>query len=63
MAAALEEGEPCPVCGATHHPQKAPLSDETPTQAQVEAAEADAAAARTGAETPFRRQRCSRQSG
>ncbi len=50
MAAALEEGEPCPVCGATHHPQKAPLSDETPTQAQVEAAEADAARARTGAE-------------
>lgn len=39
LAAALEEGEPCPVCGATHHPSKAVCPNETPTKAQVDRAE------------------------
>ena len=39
MAAALREGEPCPVCGATHHPAPACPDRDAPTQAQVDAAE------------------------
>ena len=36
MAQTLEEGSPCPVCGAIHHLDKAKLSKEAPTQAEVE---------------------------
>ncbi len=50
MAAALAEGEPCPVCGSTRHPHKASLSGETPAQAQVEAAEAAFRRAKADAE-------------
>ena len=39
MAAALREGEPCPVCGATHHPAPARPDTDAPTQAAVDAAE------------------------
>lgn len=38
LAASLEADQPCPVCGSLHHPQKAVLSQQTPTQQQVEAA-------------------------
>lgn len=38
LALNLEEGEPCPVCGSRDHPQIATLSDEAPTQAEVELA-------------------------
>ncbi len=38
MASRLEEGMPCPVCGATQHPCKAVFSGEEITQAQVEEA-------------------------
>lgn len=38
MAAALGEGIPCPVCGATDHPCKAVLKAGDVTEAQVEAA-------------------------
>ena len=38
LALNLEEGEPCPVCGSREHPQIAALSDEAPTQAEVELA-------------------------
>lgn len=39
LAATLEEGKPCPVCGAIHHPTPA-ISDSTiPTDAQIKAAE------------------------
>lgn len=35
MAADLQEGSPCPVCGSTTHPQKAPLSENPVTQEMV----------------------------
>lgn len=36
LAKDLEDGTECPVCGAKTHPKKAQLSDEVPTQEQVE---------------------------
>jgi exonuclease SbcC len=52
LAARLQVGQPCPVCGATDHPHLAVLSDGAPTKAEldrakaaVEAAEAKVAAA------------------
>ena len=49
LAEGLTEGSPCPVCGSTHHPKRAVLPAEAPTQARVDAArqsadEADRAA-------------------
>ena len=38
LAQTLEEGTPCPVCGSTHHPKRAVLPAEAPTQARVDAA-------------------------
>ena len=35
IAQHLEEGVACPVCGATHHPHKAELSDSAVTQEQL----------------------------
>lgn len=49
MARDLREGEPCPVCGATHHPSKAVSSAAAPSQAEVEAAEKSADASREAA--------------
>ena len=46
MAAQLEEGTPCPVCGATHHPAKAALSHDAPTEAAVQQAADEAEASR-----------------
>lgn len=40
MAAELEDGTPCPVCGSTSHPHPAVKSEEAPTQKEVDAAEA-----------------------
>jgi exonuclease SbcC len=55
LAARLAEGEPCVVCGSSHHPSPAPQSDDVPTEAQLKAAfkkvndrEKDAAGARDG---------------
>ncbi len=35
MAATLEEGMPCPVCGSANHPQKAQLTGEVSTEAEI----------------------------
>lgn len=47
MADTLIEGNPCPVCGSTHHPDKASLSHDPVTQDMVEQAKT----ARNQAET------------
>lgn len=39
MAAGLEDGRPCPVCGSVHHPAKAVMTENAPTEAEVEWAE------------------------
>ncbi len=39
MAQTLADGTPCPVCGSTHHPQKAQLLHDTPSEAQVRSAQ------------------------
>ncbi len=39
LAAELEEGVPCPVCGALEHPRPARLTDEAVTRAELEAAD------------------------
>jgi len=39
LAATLEEGKPCPVCGAIHHPTPAKSDSTIPTDAQIKAAE------------------------
>ena len=38
IASTLTEGTPCPVCGATTHPQLAALSKDAPTEAKVKKA-------------------------
>lgn len=35
LAQGLDEGQPCPVCGSTHHPVLAQLSREAPTEAEL----------------------------
>ena len=49
MAAALEPGTPCPVCGSTSHPAKAPLPESTPSESEVNAAEKAARSAQNEA--------------
>ena len=41
LAASLEEGRACPVCGSTHHPLKAMLRAEDVTEQQVEEARSE----------------------
>lgn len=49
MASQLQDGEPCPVCGSTEHPQKAALSEHAPSQIDVEMAESRAEKGRKAA--------------
>lgn len=39
LAAELEDGKPCPVCGALSHPHKAQLTDDAVTKEEMEAAD------------------------
>ena len=38
IAARLEAGQPCPVCGSTHHPAPALMAQNAPTEAEVKKA-------------------------
>ncbi len=49
IAESLVDGEPCPVCGSTVHPNRAAKSAEAPTEAEVERSEAEARRAQTAA--------------
>ncbi len=45
LAQTLTEGEPCPVCGSLHHPDKAVNAVEVPTEAELKSAKNSADAA------------------
>lgn len=54
MAAALEWGAPCPVCGSTEHPHPATLSEHAPTEADVKLAKTAYEAAQEKTESASR---------
>lgn len=39
LARSLQQEQPCPVCGSTHHPQPAQMPTGTPTEKEVQAAQ------------------------
>ena len=54
LAAGLEEGQPCPVCGSSHHPSPASATQDIPTDAQIDAAVAQEAKSRSKVEEAVR---------
>ncbi len=55
LAAGLQDGVPCPVCGSSDHPAPAKLSDNAPTEQAVKQAKAEADKARAEADAAYRR--------
>ena len=49
LASELTEGDPCPVCGSTHHPHPAEKGDNVFTSAEIEEMESEAETARNAA--------------
>lgn len=47
LAASLQDGEMCPVCGSTTHPKKAVLTEDIPDKEDLEAAKEEAESARS----------------
>ncbi|MCR5292103.1 MAG: SMC family ATPase [Eubacterium sp.] len=46
LADKLKDGEPCPVCGSTHHPARAHLTNDIPSEKELDEAKKAAAKAR-----------------